>query len=464
LRGVSVNRLVRSRLLASALIFGAYAAAGALAAYAPLPPDVAGQIRTLSPLLLAFAASMLVVIVAINPWREDRLPDRFPTIVQDSLIIALFALVAILFMQEKILATTAVGAVVIGFALQDTLGNLFSGLAIQIEKPFRVGQWVTIGATDGIVTEVTWRATKMRTKAGNFLIVPNSVVAKETITNYSEPTRLTRIEVQVGASYDTPPNDVKAAVVAALRGEPLLAADHEPEVLIADFGASAIMYLIRVWTSDFAADSRVRDRVRSCVYYAFRRHDITIPYPIQVEYRGEPPPAAAAPEALGDALASVALFASLTPDQRAHLLDGARPALYGAGETIVREGDQGTSMFLVLRGEAAVSLAGTDGEVARLRAGDFFGEMSLLTGDPRTATVIAAADCDVVEIGVEAFRAVVIDDPAILERIGAAVEARRAGLQRHRTTRATAAEPVEAPHRLLARVRQFLGLATQSPS
>jgi len=399
----------------------------------------------------------------VNPWREDRLPDRFPTIVQDSLIIALFALVAVLFMQEKILATTAVGAVVIGFALQDTLGNLFSGLAIQIEKPFRVGQWVTIGGTDGIVMEVTWRATKMRTKAGNFVIVPNSVIAKETITNYSEPTRLTRLEVIIGASYDTPPNEVKTVVADALRGEPLLASEPAPEVLIADFAASSINYLVRVWTADFGADSRVRDAVRSRVYYAFRRRQITIPYPIQVEYQGETP-VPVAPDALAASLRSAALFATLSDDQRLDLVRGARPALYAAGEIIVREGDRDTSMFVVVRGEAAVSLAGTEGDVARLRSGDFFGEMSMLTGEPRTATVTAATDCDVVEIGVDTFRAVVVADPTILDRVSAAVESRRAGLALHRTTRVAATGAAEPPHSLLARVRQFLGLSTQSPS
>src|SRR5687767_11325309 len=170
-------------MLTSALVFGTYAVGAALLAYAPLPPDVAAQIRAFSPAFLAFGIATLVVIVVVNPWREDRLPDRFPTIVQDALIIALFALVATLFMQERVLATTAVGAVVIGFALQDTLGNLFAGLAIQIDKPFRVGHWVTIGGLDGVVTEVTWRATKLRTKTGNFVVVPNSSVAKEIITN-----------------------------------------------------------------------------------------------------------------------------------------------------------------------------------------------------------------------------------------------------------------------------------------
>ena len=149
MRAVSVNRLVRSRLIVSAGLFGAYAIAGALAAYAPLPAGVAPQIRTFNPLLLALGFSILLIVAAVNPWREDRLPDRFPTIVQDALVIALFALIATLFMQEKILATTAVGAVVIGFALQDTLGNLFSGLAIQVEKPFRVGHGSRSAAPTG---------------------------------------------------------------------------------------------------------------------------------------------------------------------------------------------------------------------------------------------------------------------------------------------------------------------------
>src|SRR5205085_11811143 len=164
-----------------------YAVSSALLDYAAIPPDIALQARTLIPLILAFGTATLVVVVAINPWREDRLPDRFPTIVQDALVIGLVALMAVLFMPAKITATTAVGAVVIGFALQDTLGNLFSGLAIQIEKPFRVGHWVTIGRKDGLVSEITWRATTIRTKAGNFVVLPNSLPSRDTITNYSQP-------------------------------------------------------------------------------------------------------------------------------------------------------------------------------------------------------------------------------------------------------------------------------------
>ena len=96
--------------------------------------------------------------------------------------------IATVLLREQLLTTSAVGAVVVGFALQDTLGNLFAGLAIQIEKPFRVGHWIQVGDREGQVQEITWRATKLRTKDGQFLIVPNSVISKEPILNYSEPT------------------------------------------------------------------------------------------------------------------------------------------------------------------------------------------------------------------------------------------------------------------------------------
>src|SRR5205085_3869995 len=182
--------------------------------------------------LLAFAVANAIGVLVINPWRLDRIPERFPNIVQDTMVIALFGVAAMLFLPDKVVATTAVGAVVICFALQDTLGNLFAGLAIQIEKPFRVGQWVTIGGKDGLVSEITWRATKIRTKAGNFVVVPNSVLSRDTITNYSEPTRETRLEVEVAAGYDEPPNDVKPVIVQALAGEPLIMPDNAPEGLL----------------------------------------------------------------------------------------------------------------------------------------------------------------------------------------------------------------------------------------
>ena len=205
LRRATINRHIRGRLLLSAILFASYTLAAGALYWLSLPESTRQTLQVVNPLLLAFAVINFVVALSINPWRLDRLPERFPNIVQDTLVIALFGLAATLILRDRVMATTAVGAVVIGLALQDTLGNLFAGLAIQIEKPFRVGDWVTIGGQDGMVSEITWRATKMRTKAGNFVVVPNSVLAKDTITNYCEPTRLLRLQVDIGAAMTCRP-------------------------------------------------------------------------------------------------------------------------------------------------------------------------------------------------------------------------------------------------------------------
>ena len=457
LRSTSTNRFVRTRLTVSSILFAGYAGAAALAVYGRLPAGTADEIRSVSPLLLALGLSNALVVLVINPWRQDRIPERFPHIVQDAIVIGIFGVAAMLFLPDKIVATTAVGAVVIGFALQDTLGNLFAGLAIQVEKPFRVGQWVTIGGKDGKVSEITWRATKIRTKAGNFVVVPNSVLSRDTITNYSEPSDETRIELEVGASYDTPPNQVRAVIRAALHGEPLLLAHHEPDVLLVDFAPSALIYRVRVWISDFALDEVVRDRVRTRIYYAFRRHHIETPYPIQVQIDRSVAPGGAHNEA--PSLAGVEILTALSDAQRGELVEAAHRVLYGAGETIVREAAPGDSMFVLVSGEAAVTLAGTSDELARLHPGALFGEMSLLTGEPRTATVTAVTDCALLEIAPGAFRRVVMADSAILERISSAVAARRTEQEQHRQAHSTRSEVVETPQTFLNRVRHFLRLS-----
>ena len=219
-RAASVNRLVRRKLRLSFFLALVYTVVAIALGRFALTPDMAARVLSVIQLCMALAIINLIVVIAINPLRADRVPERFPNIVQDTIIIGLFLMVATVVMQEKFLTTSAVGAVVIGFALQDTLGNMFSGLAIQVEKPFRVGHWITVGPFEGMVSEVTWRATKIRTKAGNLVVLPNAFISKEAITNFSEPTAPTRLEVEVGVSYSVPPNQVKAALAEALRNAP----------------------------------------------------------------------------------------------------------------------------------------------------------------------------------------------------------------------------------------------------
>jgi len=263
----------------------------------------------------------------------DRPSDRFPAIVQDFTVIVLFVAIGTVLLREQLLTTSAVGAVVVGFALQDTLGNLFAGLAIQIEKPFRVGQWVQFGDREGQVAEITWRATKLRTKAGQFLIVPNSVVSKEPVLNHSEPTVPTRIEVEIGASYNVPPNDVKRAMQEAMANSPLVMRAPEPQVEIKGFGASAIDYVAQFWIDDYAIDRTARDQVRTNLWYTFRRRNIEIPYPIQVQYERNEEPLRTERHvaAAADHLASVSLFKTLSAEARHALASAADHHLFASG-------------------------------------------------------------------------------------------------------------------------------------
>jgi len=191
---LTVNRLVRRKLRLSIILLVAFLAADVgIALYGHrLSPETQTQVAAFARLALAAALINAAVFLIINPLRVDRVPDRFPTILQDAIVIGLI-LLASTFLSQQLVTTSAVSAVVLGFALQDTLGNAFAGLAIQSEKPFHVGQWVRIGDYDGRVAEVTWRATKLRTKAGNFVILPNNVVGKEAIVNYSEPSAPLRL-------------------------------------------------------------------------------------------------------------------------------------------------------------------------------------------------------------------------------------------------------------------------------
>jgi len=456
---LTVNRLIRRKLRLSLLLLVAYVAVNVVMGLYGSRISAVTQTQLAAFARLALVAALInaAVFLLVNPVRADRVPERFPVILQDAIVIGLI-LLASTFLSQQLVTTSAVSAVVLGFALQDTLGNAFAGLAIQSEKPFQVGHWIRVGEHEGRVADVTWRATKLRTKAGNLVILPNNVVSKEPIVNYSEPTAPFRLEVEVGASYLVPPNKVKAALMEALRRSSRVMPTPTPEVLLVAFADSAITYRVRFWIEDYGADELSRDEVRTAIYYSFQRHDIEIPWPIQIEYSKEwkEPDVndkVAEEERL---LADVDLFATLAPELRHQIAVSAPMAVYGSGETVVRQGEPGQSMFVVLSGSVSVILEPSRQEVARIQRGGYFGEMSLLTGEPRSATVLAVGDVVVVEIAADLFRRIAAVHPEAIEKIGMAAVVRRAGLEQMRTAAAGAAT-VESTT-LIARMKKFLRL------
>ena len=456
LMAVVTNGVIKRRLrftLWTTLVFLALHLVGA---YAPALDRFDSQVFALERLTFALAI-ISGAVGLLNPWFREGLRDGLPDILQDTIVLALFAIVATFAFHDRLSMISAVGAAVVGFALQDTLGNAISGLAIQVDRPFRVGHWITVGQFEGLVAEITWRATKLRTKSGNLVIVPNNIVAKEAINNYSVPDVPTRLSFEVGASYDTPPNVTKEALMAALLQSPRVLKSPAPDVLLCDFGNSALMYRVRFWVNDFSADERVKDEVRTFIYYEFRRRNIEIPYPIQIEYSREERPQAISPERVERTAALVAevpVFSGLPPEAHRALAAGAISRDYAAGEAVVREGDAAGSMFVVERGRADVTIA--DGRVvATIEPGGYFGEMSLLAGAPRNATVVASCDCSLIEIRPDAFRSYVQANPQAVESMAAAAAER---LEQLTTAKQSIQAVVETRATLLKKMRVFLGL------
>jgi small-conductance mechanosensitive channel/CRP-like cAMP-binding protein len=451
------SRYIRARLRFSVLLLLAY-----LLLHMAVTQGV-GDVELLAPLArltFVLAGLNLAISLIANPWRESRASDRFPAIVQDVTLISLFTVVATVLMKEQLLTTSAVGAVVVGFALQDTLGNLFSGLAIQIEKPFRVGHWIAIGEREGQVQEITWRATKLLTKAGEFLIVPNGIISKEAILNYSEPTVPTRLMVEVGTSYSTPPNDSRAAILEALENCPLVLRAPSPSVLLHDFGGSALIFRVWFWIGDYALELEARDQVRTNIWYALRRKNIEIPFPIQVEYSREELPLRSEGDVMSAAarLSGIEIFATLPQDARIALSRTGQEHIFAAGEAIVRQGAAGSSMYVVLSGRVRVLLEPSGQEVAVLEPGGIFGEMSMLTGDPRTATVRALEDVRLLEITAERFRDVAMERPGLIEHVSSVIGERRVGLDHARALAAATTAVTTARRSLFGRIQQFLRL------
>jgi small-conductance mechanosensitive channel/CRP-like cAMP-binding protein len=463
---LTVNRLVKRKLKLSIFLLGAYLALHVVLLAQPdllgVPltrADLESPIRPLERLALTAAIINLLVIALINPLRTDRVRERFPAIVQDAIVIGMLLIVATFVFKEQLLTTSAVGAVVVGFALQDTLGNAFAGLAIQSERPFKVGHWIKVGNFEGRVAEVTWRATKLRTKSGNFIVVPNNVIAKEAITNYSEPAVPTRLELVVGVSYTAPPPVVKAAIHEAIAQARLVLKTPAPDVLLDAFDASSINYRARFWVEDYEFDEVARDQVRVAIYYAFGRRGVEIPYPIQVQYERDWPAAdpVVARREREQILAGVDLFATLMPQQRADMAAAIATSTYADGETIVRQGEPGDSMYVLCSGRVAVLIEPDRHQVATIEAGGYFGEMSLLTGEPRTATIVARGEAVVMELSAELFRELGLQNPQAVERVGFAAVTRRAELDRARSA-ARGAAVADAPATFMERMKKFLRL------
>ena len=405
---------------------------GIIAGYLMLDPDytVGVGLKSVAQLTGAF-----VITAVINRyfWEiyfirsgKPAAPKFFSQVF--SLIVVVAALVLIVTINfhgtdlvKTVLTTGGVLALTIGLALQDLLGNIIAGFAIHFGQPFKIGDWLIIDNTHVEVMEINWRSTRCRTNDETYLDVPNSSIIKQTVMNLSYPDPVHAIRLHVGLEYNSAPNLVKSCLMrAALTTDGVLEVPP-PVIYLKDFADSSITYEVKAFISDHARYPRIMDAIRTNIWYELKRQNLSIPFPQRVVQISEPVAVAEEDHAAQviEALKKQESFSFLTVAQLRRLTENSKSLFFGTDERIIRQGDAGDSMFILLSGSVrvVVELEGVNTQVAVLNQGACFGEMSLLTGENRSATVFAAEDTLVVELCKSSMSRLLKENVRVIEKL-----------------------------------------------
>lgn len=423
--------------------------------------------RDLSYLLFGAYLSLIVLLVRIlDSVLFDFIFSRRRNIVAPLLLREIlsigFYLVGIAWALSSIfkyhitalLTTTTVLAAVIGLALQDTLGNLFSGISLHMENTFEVGDVVQTGETIGVVESVNWRATRMRSFEDYIIVLPNAVIARERLLVFSRATLNART-LTVGVSYDTPPAEAITVLEKAVTNVSGVSRERPIVVRIGSFHESAVNYEIKYWTRDYARYDDIDASVLRAVWYALRRADISIPYPIRSIQRLRPASRSKAlsREDIVNRLQAVDVLLPLSNEEHETIAAGTDVHVYSQGETIIRKGDVGHSMFIVHEGLISIRIGDGSKELAQLGGGSVFGEMALLTGESRSADVVALSDATVLEIDKSALQPVLKNNPDLASGITEKIIERQ-----HHLATSLAQSDSEEKTSMLGRIRAYFAL------
>ena len=421
------------------LCFGLYTGMGIFLAGTNHPG--AHWLREAGAACILSGAWLLSAVVDRFFWRNFLQKHRVaaPTLLRQlsAVVIALVAVAVVMtnvygVQIPGLLTTSGVAALVVGLAMQDLLGNLIAGFSIHFTRAYKAGDWLVIDGRHCEVMEIHWRATRFRTNDNIWLEIPNNQLVKERITSLTFPEKHHAMRMEIGADYDVPPAKVKAALLRAARATPGVIDKPESKVFLKNFGESSIVYEIKFWMADQELYNDICDGIRTNAWYEFRREGIRIPFPIRTLETRRPAPAAVRDQRgkIRERMRAQELFAGLSDEEVAGLAENCRTLLYGAGETVLRQGEEGDSMFLVVEGAAEVRVMreGTSRLVAEVRAGDCFGEMSLLTGEGRTASVVAKEDLLVAEVDKELLAPILAGRPELVEAVSDLLARRREAL------------------------------------
>lgn len=358
--------------------------------------------------------------------------------------------------------STIIG-IVVGLALQDTLGNLFSGLALQADAPFQIGDVVNIPAKGtGVIESITWRGVKIRTFQNKLLIIGNSVLGKETIEVAPKNNLNARIVFFNTVFADSPAKTIQV-VREAVRQVENVSVKIRPIVRIRNLGESAIEWEIKYWLDDYSKYNTTDSLVRQRVWYALSRENINFAYPTRtihiIKDEVSEQAVVESENSIYERIKEVEIFAPLSEEETEAIADAAHLRVFAPDEAIVQKDQPGGSMFVVHKGIVEIQTIDDEGErqiVSTLREGDVFGEMSLLTGEPRSADVVAKEETKVLQIGKHCLKPILDKNPKLIKLLSKIVEERRAKLlekEHHDKTRTD-----EKNKNVFKSIRSFFGL------
>jgi len=375
---------------------------------------------------------LILLTKCLNTWLKDsyiprhkqvHIPFLLIDIIRWLVVIGLlFAILKVYFHINLtgIFATSAVATAIIGFSLQDILKNFFAGITLNFETPFKRGDWIEIAGNKGEVIGMSWRATKIKTIEGNYIIVPNANISQENIINYSVPRKTLARYVNVGVHYRFPPKLVKDVIKEAVLSTEGVLKTPEPVTRLVKFNESSIKYECKFWISDYPNLFNIEDAVKSKIWYFFAENEIEIPFPIRTiyNYRGKET-AVKDTESIVKLLSGIEIFSPLTKQELKKLSRKFILGFFSRYEKLIKQGEEGTTFFIIKEGNVSVNIGEGDKirKVKSLSKGDFFGEMSLLTGEKRTATIVAEEETDVLILDRDDFAQILEKKPIIADKI-----------------------------------------------
>ncbi|PID73918.1 MAG: hypothetical protein CSB33_01365 [Desulfobacterales bacterium] len=388
-----------------------------------------------------------------NPL-EEQTGRRIPHIIRNAVAIfiytiAFFGIIAFVFDQRltSLLATSGVIAMILGLAIQINISNIFSGIAINMERPFRVGDWIRISdGKEGKVIDINWRATRIRTRDDTIICVPNSQASESAIENFSYPDEGYFMYFTLHVDPSHTPEKVKKILLDAVLSTAGVDEDPAPGVRFLGLVAGitrqseswAANYLVSVHVQDYGQKFAVNEAVWQNLWIHMRRAGIR--HVIQRRETRMVFEGIRRKKEIQDASMSILneldIFTAFSHEEKQYLSRRMARHHFFPGEQVVRQGDSGNSLFIIAEGVVSVRIKfdarTAEMEVARMGAGNFFGEMALLTGELRTASVYSLTETRLYEITKADIAPLIENAPRISRQLSDLLTKRKMATESHK--------------------------------